>query len=850
MAQPDNVDAALTLLRSKERRADGAVLLRSAVNTAARELSKDAFAFFESSLFRRIFEMVHSSDVQEKRGAVAALEALIDAPSSSDETKVIKVANTFKHIISSAEDGQLLEDVARALGSLASQTSAHVPNNDYVEFELSRGLEWLFAEPKQFGGRKKRLAACLVLRELAKHTPTPFFVRSGDFFDRIWPVLKDPSQPTRDAAADALAAALSVLADRPSVHHLPFYFRCYENIQSGLDKGGSNAEEVHGALRAVGAILLHCGSFMVPRFHSLCEAVLAVAERHRQQRLLRLTVVLTLPQLASFAPDAFARSYLRPSLDLLMRCARPSGSMNLANHSQVRRAALLALGQLALSVKDQLGPDLPKLVELVREGMSHSGRGAPALPGPALTCTSNLVEALGPLMSPAIPSLLGPMMRTGLSEGLIQTLTIVARVLPEHQELVHRRLLDELSSLLSGAPFAPPGTSLQSRRPQRHPCSNKGAAGKKAVAEAVAAAAAKAAAAQVTAAAVAAVTSAAPGESPLATDSSNAALPGGCGGGGGGDGGSPPSLSASPLASPPPSPSRRGISYKPQQPHSQRATSPKQHPLAQHHHDEFQRRQQPTQRGGWGAGGGGGGGGGGGAAGSRRGGGVGVGRLGLGMGRLDHKAQSDNVASVVLGLQTLASVPMDTLCLLPLVRDCLVHYLVHAVVSVRVEAVVACARLLVNNPQAAPSQQQQRGQGQARSQQTQRQQQRQQQQQQQQQSSGAGDASNPLLFSSSAFHSSSSLSTPSSSSSPVDHQGLFRNNIEIVGAENENASLLFDRRVSESSSLLPSENNNNGSFVTAPATAVAYQGASAAVVQQVLGRLLQVQKKKKLKSSL
>ena len=52
--------------------------------------------------------------------------------------------------------------------------------------------------------------------------------------------------------------------------------------------------------------------------------------------------------------------------------------------------------------------------------------------------------------------------------------------------------------------------------------------------------------------------------------------------------------------------------------------------------------------------------------------------------------------AVLLSLKTLASFRMDGVCLLPFVRDCLVHYLDHESVFVRQEAVVACCRLLVD----------------------------------------------------------------------------------------------------------------------------------------------------------
>lgn len=68
--------------------------------------------------------------------------------------------------------------------------------------QVNRGLEWLMAE-RNYGYR--RHAACLVLRELAKNAPTVFFVKRGEFFQRIWPVLGDSKEFIRKAAVEACA---------------------------------------------------------------------------------------------------------------------------------------------------------------------------------------------------------------------------------------------------------------------------------------------------------------------------------------------------------------------------------------------------------------------------------------------------------------------------------------------------------------------------------------------------------------------------------------------------------------------------------------------------------------------
>lgn len=68
-------------------------------------MTGETFARFETALFRRIFIMTNAPELQERRGAVAALDTLIEVMSTNEETKVIKVANTFKSMIATNTDG-------------------------------------------------------------------------------------------------------------------------------------------------------------------------------------------------------------------------------------------------------------------------------------------------------------------------------------------------------------------------------------------------------------------------------------------------------------------------------------------------------------------------------------------------------------------------------------------------------------------------------------------------------------------------------------------------------------------------------------------------------------------------
>ena len=72
--------------------------------------------------------------------------------------------------------------------------------------------QWLHARTSDAPNR--RLAACLVLKELAEHAPSVFAVHTRALVARIWAALRDSRRDVRKAAAAALAAALRILERR------------------------------------------------------------------------------------------------------------------------------------------------------------------------------------------------------------------------------------------------------------------------------------------------------------------------------------------------------------------------------------------------------------------------------------------------------------------------------------------------------------------------------------------------------------------------------------------------------------------------------------------------------------
>jgi len=113
-----------------------ALELAAFVRVLAHEMSLEDFTSVEGEVFTYIFALMHSTDNIRRLAGVAALDALIGVPSADEEKKAIKFASTLSNGLRANDVSyEYLAAVTKALGRMADV--------DYVEFEVTRALEWL-----------------------------------------------------------------------------------------------------------------------------------------------------------------------------------------------------------------------------------------------------------------------------------------------------------------------------------------------------------------------------------------------------------------------------------------------------------------------------------------------------------------------------------------------------------------------------------------------------------------------------------------------------------------------------------------------------------------------------------
>lgn len=152
---------------------------------------------------------------------------LIDANVGNMNTRISPYAYYLRNSLTSS-DVSVMELVAKTMASFALVYGSKAP--EYVAFEVKTALEWLSGDrvevslpfvrrlmlryqvPFQF--QVKRHAAVLVLKEFATALPTYFYQQVSQFFDNIFVAIQDPKQAIREAAIEALRAALVITAQR------------------------------------------------------------------------------------------------------------------------------------------------------------------------------------------------------------------------------------------------------------------------------------------------------------------------------------------------------------------------------------------------------------------------------------------------------------------------------------------------------------------------------------------------------------------------------------------------------------------------------------------------------------
>lgn len=184
---------------------------------------------------------------------------------------------------------------------------------------------------------------------------------------------------------------------------------------------------------------------MQAHYREACDIVFRYKD-HREPAI-RKTVILLIPNLASYAPNDFAANHMHKFMVYLL---------GMLKKEKERNDAFYAIGNIANSVKSAIAPYLDDVLIHVREGLSLQSRRRGSV-DPVFDCISRLAVAVGQTLSKYMEALLDPIFACELTPKLTQALVDMAFYIPPVKATIQERLLDMLSKVLCGEPFRPLG---------------------------------------------------------------------------------------------------------------------------------------------------------------------------------------------------------------------------------------------------------------------------------------------------------------------------------------------------------------------------------------------------------
>jgi FKBP12-rapamycin complex-associated protein len=249
------------------------------------------------------------------------------------------------------QDTTAMVVAAKALGRLAKPGGTLTA--ELVEAEVKGALEWLQLERQE----TRRFAAVLILRELAKHSPTLMYQWIAQIFEVIWVALRDPKVLIRESAAEAISACFEIISPRDSQMRQLWFGKVYDEILRGFTLGTSEA--IHGSLLTLRELLDKSPLFMNDqKYRESADHVLKYKD-HRDT-LVRREVVLIIPILASYSPTEFAAKYLHQCMLHLQ---------GLIRKDRDRDKAFVSIGQIANAVGVAISPYLEGILGFIQEGL-------------------------------------------------------------------------------------------------------------------------------------------------------------------------------------------------------------------------------------------------------------------------------------------------------------------------------------------------------------------------------------------------------------------------------------------------------------------------------------------------
>jgi FKBP12-rapamycin complex-associated protein len=249
-------------------------------------MSSDAAAkLWDDNINRKLFDLTHSQNSVEAFGGLLAIGAsasfkcvdglttdviLIESLLKLNEQEetieskrnLFRFYNYVKHLLPN-HDVNLMLAASKTLGCIA-KIGGSAFGERFMDYEVPAAIELVQPDKQE----SPRYAGVLILKELAKNSPTYFHSHISIVFDNILGPLRDQRVIVREGAAELLAACLEIVTQRERQARSPYLAKILQDAQAGLKQ--PQPEIIHGSLLTYRELLLHAG--MVNSFVHYCQS--------------------------------------------------------------------------------------------------------------------------------------------------------------------------------------------------------------------------------------------------------------------------------------------------------------------------------------------------------------------------------------------------------------------------------------------------------------------------------------------------------------------------------------------------------------------------------------------------
>eukprot|EP01091_Cochliopodium_minus_P017517 TRINITY_DN6892_c0_g1_i1.p1 TRINITY_DN6892_c0_g1~~TRINITY_DN6892_c0_g1_i1.p1 ORF type:complete len:683 (-),score=171.14 TRINITY_DN6892_c0_g1_i1:157-2205(-) len=422
--------------------------LEDYLKSCSKESGEEKMTQIISVLGSYINQLIKSTSIVSKIEGIKATGIMIKVISTENTSIIAPVVANVLRVCLSGNDPTVLKLSSKCLGELSKIENTLV--TDCIVFELGLAIEWL-RDNYEF----RRLAAILILREVSINASTFFYRFIKDYFDGMWPTLRDSKPEIFEAAREVLRESLKLVGERGQASQ--HYKNIFEDVRTGLKS--NTPQVVHGSILALFELLRNPqdNSFMQDKFASVCSTVINLKDS--KDKRISMTILQLIPQLATYDEQLFKEKFLEKVINHMLDILKKS--------QKETEVVLGSIGDLAIVLPEAILPFLKNIFASVMPFIISASKKAKnktkvEFLDESLQCLRQLASAVKKELSPLLlqnkAENIDALFNTEITQTLIDTAIKISQWCPECFDAFETRILQVVSIILSGKTFTNPGT--------------------------------------------------------------------------------------------------------------------------------------------------------------------------------------------------------------------------------------------------------------------------------------------------------------------------------------------------------------------------------------------------------